>query len=162
MACCSRNLALQPFTEVQWVSGRGGERLKSGLGVTGTNGKTWFVTMPDQPMKQFGFGNWLSSLSLGSNNPVHLATPPWRLCGSLFWASRLLPKVRSNVFHSQTSKPPTPGMFSSRAEGKCNYICDQFAQLGAQSPDRSIYLRFRGAGSPDRKQGPASIVLANL
>lgn len=38
-------------------------------------------------------------------------------------------------------------MFSSRAEGKCNYICDQFAQLGAQPPDRNIYLRFKSPGS---------------
>lgn len=69
------------------------------------------------------------------------------LCGSLFWASRLLPRVRSNVFHSEMSKPPTTGMYSSGAEGKCNYICDQFAQLGAQPPDRNIYLRFESPGS---------------
>ena len=43
--------------------------------------------------------------------------------------------------------PPATGLCSSRAEGKCNYICDQFTQLGAQSPDRNIYLRFKSTGS---------------
>lgn len=43
-------------------------------------------------------------------------------------------------------------MFSSRAEGKCNYICDQFTQLGAQPPDRNIYLSFKSPGSWGTRQ----------
>ena len=61
--------------------------------------------------------------------------------------------------------PTTTGLCSSRAEGKCNYICDQFTQLGAQSPDRNIYLRFKSPGSWGTRQEVRSskpLLLASL
>ena len=61
--------------------------------------------------------------------------------------------------------PPTTGLCSSRAEGKCNYICDQFTQLGARSPDRNIYLRFKSPGSWGTRQEVRSskpLLLASL
>ena len=61
--------------------------------------------------------------------------------------------------------PTTTGLCSSRAEGKCNYICDQFTQLGAQSPDRNIYLRFKSPGNWGTRQEVRSskpLLLASL
>lgn len=127
--------------------GGGQGRSESCLKVRVASGKAWFLIMPGWPMKQPQFGNWLARRGVQLTALLSSGNAGACLYGSLFWASWLLPRVRSNVFHSEMSKPPTTGMFSSRAEGKCNYICDQFAQLGAQPPDRNIYLRFKSPGS---------------
>lgn len=121
--------------------------MKSCLELRGADAKAWLLTVPDWPMKRPQFGNWQSRPAVWRATVLYIGTTVVCLCGSLFWASRLLPRVRSNAFHSEMSKPPTTGMYSSGAEGKCNYICDQFAQLGAQPPDRNIYLRFESPGS---------------
>lgn len=111
-----------------------------------------FFTVPNWPMKWSHLGNWLCRPGVWLATALDI----WPHCslslGQLILGFTAITQSGVMSFILRRLNPTTTGLCSSRAEGKCNYICDQFTQLGAQSPDRNIYLRFKSPGSWGTRQ----------
>jgi hypothetical protein len=65
----------------EWHWGRVTGWLQSGLEVGKANGKAWFMTRPDQPMKWSLFGYWPSRPEFWVATVLYI----WQHCGVPLW-----------------------------------------------------------------------------